>query len=136
MEERFLVRLPSGDDLVEAIANAFRERSIRKAAFSIIGAVSTGVLGYYDHDARQYMSREFPGVWEIIACIGNVSEKDGEIFVHAHAILADHEFKCVGGHVMPGTIVSVGELYGSPVSGPVPVRVFHEATGLFLWPRS
>jgi predicted DNA-binding protein with PD1-like motif len=136
MEGTFLIRLPSGDDLLDAITDAFRERSIRKAAFNVIGAVSAGVLGYYDHDARQYVSREFPGVREIVACTGNVSEKDGEIFVHAHAILSDGDFACVGGHVMPGTMVSVGELYGSAVPGDVPERVLDEATGLFLWPRS
>jgi predicted DNA-binding protein with PD1-like motif len=40
MKEPFSARLPKGDDLLEAITREFRERSIPKGAFNVIGAVT------------------------------------------------------------------------------------------------
>ena len=136
MQEPFLVALSAGDDLLGAITQAFRERLMRKAAFNLIGATTRAVVGYYDAVARDYKTRQFDEFQEIVACMGNVSEKDGDIFVHAHIVLAGENYGCVGGHLMPGTVIFVGELYGFPVPGPVPVRIFNETTRLALWAQS
>jgi predicted DNA-binding protein with PD1-like motif len=135
MDGPFLARLPKGEDLMNAITRQFRERLIRKAAFTVIGAVSRATLGYYD-ESGQYVNREFEGRHEIAACMGNVSEKDGEIFVHAHIVLSGHDYQCIGGHLMPGTEIFAAELYATPVPGEVPVRTYDEATGLALWSHS
>jgi predicted DNA-binding protein with PD1-like motif len=133
MHEPFLVRLPMGADLLDSITAAFKERSIPKATFSVIGAVTSAVLAFYNPVARKYEDRQFSGSMEIASCIGNVSEKDGGIFTHAHIILASDDFKCIGGHLMQGTKIFAAELHGIPISGKTPVREFDEATGLFLW---
>jgi len=133
MPEPFLVRLPTGGDLLESIAEAFRRRSIRKGAFGVIGAVTKGVIGFFDHKTRQYINKELEGVYEIVACAGNISERDNDIFVHAHIVLSDEEFQCFGGHLMPGTVTFVGELHGMEVPGPVPIRTLREDIGLALW---
>jgi len=133
MKEAFLVRLPTGDDLLEAIAKEFRERSITKAGFIVIGAVDGAVLGFYDTVEHVYRNRKFEEALEIVSCVGNVSFKDGEIFVHAHATLAGEDFGCVGGHLMPGTRIFAAELYGNPVTGDPLVRELDEFTGLALW---
>ncbi|HMK36379.1 MAG TPA: PPC domain-containing DNA-binding protein [Desulfomonilaceae bacterium] len=132
MAEPFLVRLPKGEDLVEAITRVFRERSIRKAAFNVIGAVTRATLGYYDA-SFQYVNREFPGMQEIASCMGNVSEKEGDVFVHAHIVLSGKDYQCHAGHVMPGTEIFAAELFAIPVAGPILVRNFDEPTGLALW---
>lgn len=133
MKEPFLLPLPMGDDLLDALTRAFRDRSIRKAAFNVIGAVSHAVLGYYDPNIRQYENKDFRGAVEIVSCMGNVSEKDHEIFVHAHITLADENYRCVGGHLMPGTEIFAAELYATPLVGKIPVREFDQPTGLTLW---
>jgi len=46
---------------------------------------------------------------EISSCLGNISLKDGEIFVHAHVTLADKEGRVLGGHLAPGTIIFAAE---------------------------
>lgn len=90
-------------------------------------------MGFYDPVAGEYDTLEFHEQLEILSCTGNVSEKDGEIFVHAHALFSGKEYLCVGGHLMPGTIIFAAELWGNPVPGPTPVRKFDEPTGLALW---
>ncbi len=106
---------------------------MRKAGFTVIGALDHCVLGYYDFIGRQYQSREFPDPIEIVSCMGNVSEKDGEIFVHAHMVVAGEDYQCHGGHLMPGSSIFAAELFATPVPGAVPVRTFDEPTGLALW---
>jgi predicted DNA-binding protein with PD1-like motif len=133
MADPFLVRLPKEADLLEAIGDEFKKRSITKAAFNVIGAVESAVVAYYDCKAKEYRNRTFEGDYEIVACIGNISEKDGDIFVHAHIMLAGEDYKCFGGHLMPGTKIFASELYGTPVPGETPVRDHDQATGLFLW---
>jgi uncharacterized protein len=133
MKEPFLARLPKGDDLLEAITREFLERSIPKAAFNVIGAVALAALGYYDPQTRRYVNREFEGPLEIVACMGNVSEKEGKIFVHAHVTLSGEDYRCIGGHLMPGTEIFAAELYATPLPGKTPVREFDEPTGLALW---
>ncbi len=133
MSESFLARLPMGADLLEAITNEFKKRSISKAGFTLIGALTEAEIGYYDMSERKYEFRKFEGPLEIVSCTGNVSHKDGEIFVHAHVVLSDEDFRCVGGHLAPGCKIFAAELFGAPLQGDVPSRVFDDPTGLFLW---
>lgn len=130
--EPFLARLPMEDDLVEAITKSFIDRNIRKGAFNVIGALSKCVLGYYDV-SRKYVSKEFEGRLEIVSCTGNISEKDGKTFAHAHIILSGEDYTCIAGHLMPGSKIFAAELFGMPIPGAVPVRTFDEPTGLPLW---
>ncbi|MFH0824476.1 MAG: PPC domain-containing DNA-binding protein [Pseudomonadota bacterium] len=133
MEQAFLLRLPKGDDLLDSLTRVFRERGIKSAHFTVIGALKRATLAYYDDVQRRYVSRDFDGLREIAACMGNVSEKDGDTFVHAHMILSGEDFGCVGGHLTSGSEIFAAELMAVPVPGPVGTRKFDEATGLYLW---
>ena len=57
------------------------------------------------------------GPAEILNCIGNVSEFDGETFVHAHVALGlkDGTTKC--GHLVEGTKIFAYELFVVPLHG-------------------
>ncbi|MEW6138261.1 MAG: DUF296 domain-containing protein [Thermodesulfobacteriota bacterium] len=134
MDQPFLTRLPMGVDLLDALTREFQSRSIKKAAFFVIGAVNGAVLGFYDPVTREYQNRAFEGDFEIVSCKGNVSERDGEVFVHAHAVFSGEDFACIGGHLMQGSRIFAAELHAIPVPGPVPSRLFDDATGLYLWP--
>ncbi len=133
MDTGFLARLPKGSDLLESITNEFRSRSVKKGCFSLIGALDKAVMGFYDPVARVYNYREFAGPLEIVACIGNVSEKDGEIFVHAHIVISGEDFLCYGGHLAAGCPIFAAELSATQIQGAVPKRDFDDPTGLFLW---
>lgn len=135
METGFLARLPKGADLLDAITTEFRSRSLKKAGFSLIGALESAVIGYYDTSGRVYNYREFAGPLEIVSCIGNVSEKDGEIFVHAHIVISGEDFVCYGGHLASGSPIFAAELCATELPGFVPKRGFDDPTGLFLWSK-
>lgn len=134
MEQSFLLRLPKDVDLLDAITDAFKKQGIRKAAFNVIGAIEGAVLGFYNAE-HKYVNKTFEGQFEVVSCIGNVSEKDGDVFVHAHIIISDSECNCFGGHLMPGAIIFAAELFGISVPGEIPVRKLDEPTGLTLWSK-
>ncbi|MBU1229085.1 MAG: DUF296 domain-containing protein [Proteobacteria bacterium] len=128
-----LVRLPKGADLLAALKEACATRGITKAAVQVIGALECARLGYYLQDERRYESYELPGHCEVLCGAGNVSLKDGEVFVHLHLTLSKPDGSCLGGHALEGCPVFAAEAFLLPVPGADLARGFDEATGLFLW---
>ncbi|MFH0957183.1 MAG: DUF296 domain-containing protein [Pseudomonadota bacterium] len=135
MGKNFLARLPKGEDMLKAITEEFRSRSIKNGSFILIGALTKVVVGFYDPTGRKYVFREFPGTHEVVSCLGNISEKDGQIFAHAHIVVSDHNFQCLGGHVGEGSVIFAAELFGIQSDGPDMIRQYDDATGLMLWSK-
>jgi predicted DNA-binding protein with PD1-like motif len=136
MELNFLARLPKGEDILKAITDEFLSRSIKTGSFVLIGALTKVVIGFYDPIERRYSFREFHGAHEIVSCVGNISEKDGQIFAHAHIVVSDHNLQCLGGHLGEGSLIFAAELFGTESRGPSMVRQYDEATGLMLWTKT
>jgi uncharacterized protein len=128
-----LRRLVHGGDLLDEVTALARREGITLGTVSAIGAVRRARIGYYDQKGRSYRERDLAEPMEICSCLGNISLKEGEVFVHAHVVLADGEGKTVGGHLCPGTIIfaaecRIEELRGSPLE-----RGYDDETGLALW---
>lgn len=130
----FIGRFEFQEDLLEALTQFCRTLGIRLGTFSVIGAVTCAKLGYYDQKEKKYSGCvELDKKLEISSCSGNISIKDGEIFVHAHITLADFEGKAYGGHLMPGTKIFAAEFFIQELSGAELVRQPEAKTGLPLW---
>lgn len=97
-------RFRTGDDILDCLNEAARENRITAGSFTAIGAAQKASLGYYLGEG-QYSSISLQGPLEIVSCIGNVSIKENQPFVHAHITLTDKEGKAYGGHLMPETRV-------------------------------
>ena len=130
----FLDRLARGDDLTQAIEALCLEEKIETAAFSLIGSVTGATLGAYDQTQQVYITFKKEEPLEIISCTGNISSKDGQPFVHAHALLADMNGATVAGHLFPETFVYAAEIYLRELLGPPLERRHDTQTGLHLWP--
>jgi predicted DNA-binding protein with PD1-like motif len=136
MNDSLLVRLPKGEDLLDALVTLCREKNITKGHISCIGALEKAVLGYYPQDTRRYVSRTLDADTEILAGLGNVSLKDGEPVIHLHLTLLAADFTLTGGHAMPGNIIFAGEACITPLDGPRLHRGLDPATGLPLWDQT
>ncbi|MDP8235413.1 MAG: DNA-binding protein [Candidatus Erginobacter occultus] len=126
-------RLPHNGDLVNEITELARREGITTGTVSAIGAVKRARIGYYDQDARLYRERDLEEPREICSCLGNISLKEGEVFVHAHVVLADGEGKTAGGHLCPGTIIFAAECRIEELRGCPLERGYDDETGLALW---
>lgn len=129
----FTGRLPHGGDLINSIEEFCKKASIRMAAFSVIGAVSSATIGAYDQKQQVYVTFKEDVALEIVSCIGNVSLKDGKPFIHAHILLADEQGKTIGGHLFSETIIYAGEINLQELTGKPMERTYDNETGLMLW---
>ncbi len=133
-EKVILRRLPHGGDLLSELTGLARRERIRTGTVSAIGAVSRARIGYYDQAARVYRERDLDQPLEICSCLGNISLQDGEVFVHAHVVLADGAGKTRGGHLCPGTTIFAAECRIDEFRGRELERGYDDRTGLSLWP--
>jgi predicted DNA-binding protein with PD1-like motif len=126
-------RLPHGRDLLQTIEGMSEKSGIRMATFTLIGAVSSATIGAYDQTQQVYVTVKKEMPLEILTCLGNISLKKGDPFVHAHIILSDEESNTLGGHLFSETIIYAGEIHIQELTG-VPLNREHdETTGLMLW---
>jgi predicted DNA-binding protein with PD1-like motif len=129
----FLTRLKHDDDLILAIKHAFQSGGIKMGVFMAIGAVKKAKTAFYDQQEHIYREESIDEPAEILSCTGNVSEVDGEAFVHAHITLSLKDGSTKGGHLVEGTPIFACELYGVALEGEQLKRRFDDVTGLKLW---
>jgi predicted DNA-binding protein with PD1-like motif len=132
-DKMFLARLPHDGDLLLSIKNVFKESGIQMGFFTAIGAVKTTHVAFYDQAAKIYTDFIIDEPAEILSCVGNVSEVDGGMSVHAHITLGLKDGTAKGGHLLEGTVIFASELFGVALEGQRLERRFDEITGLKLW---
>ncbi|NND14080.1 MAG: DNA-binding protein [Acidimicrobiia bacterium] len=129
----FLIRLKTGDDLLTSLTDFAKNHGVRAGWINYLGAISHASLRYYNQNDKAYEDFDIEGHLEVLAGIGNISELDGEPFVHTHIAVADRDGKGMGGHVNVGTTVFAIEVRIEEILGDPPERVLDELTGLSLW---
>lgn len=129
----FVGRLATGSDLVEEIERLCAEQSILAAAVSVIGAVRRAHYAYYEQADHRYAELQTETHHEITGFVGNVSERDGRPFLHAHATFADASGATVGGHLLRGIEVFAAEVVVGELAEVSLVRQHDAETGLALW---
>ena len=130
---RFVGRFDHGKDLISSLEDICAENKIEMAVFSVIGAVLSVTLGCYNQKKQAYISFQENSPLEIASCTGNISLKDGNPFVHAHAVLSDEQRKTISGHLFSKTPVFAGEFDIRELKGKPFSRKYDRETGLMLW---
>ena len=133
VKKTFLERLPHDADLLASARDCFARNDLRMGAFMAIGAVKRARVSFYDQARKVYIEEEIDQQAEILSCIGNISELDGEVFAHAHVVLSFADGTTRGGHLLEGTRVFAGELFGFALDGEQLRRAYDPVTGLKLW---
>jgi hypothetical protein len=98
-----------------------------------IGAVKSAKMAFYGQEDYTYHEFSVDEPSEILNCTGNVSELEGETFVHAHITLGLKDGTTKGGHLVEGTKIFACELFAIPHDGEQLKRTFDNVTGLKLW---
>jgi len=129
----FVGRVSTGADLVQEIEAFCAERDIRAAWVSVVGALQHSAFAYYDQAAKSYVENSSDEHHELSAFVGNISMREGRPFLHAHATFSSRVGETVGGHLLPGCKVWVGEVTIREMTGVELERTPDEVTGLALW---
>ena len=127
-----VVRAKHDSDLVEFLTELAKKNRIMVATFTAIGALKYAKLGFYDQKTHEYVETLLSAPQEIASCLGNISIKEGEPFVHAHAVLADRNGNTKAGHLLEGKVFAA-EVHLIELVGEKIVRKKDAVTGLSLW---
>ena len=128
----YMARLGHDSDLMLEVTELAKNNEIRVGSFTVIGALKRAKFGYYDQQKRVYQEIEYDRHCEIASCIGNVSLKNGDVFVHAHVVLSNESGKAIAGHLLNGVIFAA-EVHLRELIGPNLERKYDDVTGLSLW---
>jgi len=129
----FMGRLDYGSDLFLSLLSLVKEKDIKVGVIKVIGACKKSVVAIYDQEEKKYRNVTLEKPMEIVSCTGNISTFQGKPALHLHIVLADHEGKAFGGHLLEGTEIFAGEFYIKELIGPTMERKHDEVTGLNLW---
>lgn len=108
----YKITLRRGDEIMSALTRFARENHIRNGHFTGIGAIDSGLLGWYDPAEHADRKITIHSEAEIISLIGNIAEgNDGDPRIHAHISVAFSDGSMKGGHLFQARISLVGEIY-------------------------
>ncbi len=128
----FLIRVDHDSDIIGYVSEFARKNRINAATFTAIGALKSCHVGFYDQQKHAYLEEAISVPVEIASCIGNVSLKDGEPFVHAHAVLSFIGGETRAGHLLEGKVFAA-EIHLTELRGDKVERKPDAVTGLSLW---
>jgi uncharacterized protein len=126
---RWMLRLEDGQDVFETLRSFATAEGLRAAVVvSGIGMVKRATIGYWN--GSEYAPHEIREPHELISMHGSLAENDGEPSIHLHVGLVGPDHRCVGGHLLQGTIGVLGEVYVETFPGRVFARPLNESFGL------
>ena len=129
---RYIVSIDNHEEIVGALAQFCREQGILCGKVDGIGAVNSATLRFLDPATKQYVDKTFDEQMEIASLCGNISEKDGLVYLHLHATFGRRDYSAVAGHLLCARINGACELFVEKWEGSVGRR-FDEETGLNLY---
>lgn len=129
---KYVVRLEKGEEIIESIKTLCQEEGIKLGTISGIGATNKATIGLFKTSTKEYHSKELTGDMEITSLLGNISQMNGEVYLHIHINLADEDNNVFGGHLTSAVISATGEIIIDVIEGIVD-RKFNEEIGLNLF---
>ncbi len=92
-------RLDRGEEVLSSLLEIAKKEDIKLASISAIGACDELTIGVYSVSKKKYYQKTFNGEFEITSLNGNISRKDGDIYLHLHINCADINYDTFGGHL-------------------------------------
>lgn len=103
-QRTFVVVLDTGDEVMSALAAVASAERLDAAQFTAIGALSRGVVAFFDWSTKQYRNISIDEQVEVLSIIGDISLDGDRAKVHAHAVLGKADATACGGHLMEGHV--------------------------------
>ncbi|KUO76090.1 MAG: DNA-binding protein [Clostridia bacterium BRH_c25] len=129
---KYFVRIDKGEEVVSLLKEFCMDNGLKLGSIVGLGAADRVTIGLFNTITKEYHNRELAGEYEITNLTGNITTKDGEVYLHLHITLGDEEYKAYGGHLNECWISGTCELVIDIVEGEIG-RAFDEYSGLNLW---
>lgn len=129
---KYFVRVDKGIEIVSALKEICKENNITAAFISGIGAIKSATFGFFNPETKEYKEKTFNEYMEITSLIGNVSQKDNEVYLHLHMNASGKDYKTIGGHLVKSYVSATSEIIIDVAEGAVD-RKYNEEIGLNLF---
>lgn len=129
--DTYVIRLNKGEEIIESLKNLCRDEDIKLAEITGLGASDFVEIGVFNIYTKEYNTKVFEGMFEITSLVGNVTRKDGEVYLHIHINFGDEEGLVKGGHLVKSRISATSEIILRKIDGEVG-RKLDEEIGLNL----
>ena len=107
---RYILSIDNHAELVEALGAFCRDNGILAGQVSGLGAVSEATFRYLDPKTLRYVDKTFREQMEITNLTGNISQKDGQPYLHINLTCSRSDYSCIGGHLLSARIGGACEL--------------------------
>ena len=97
--DKIALRLDPGEELLDRISEVCRRQGVRFGSITGIGAANHVTIGFYNLEKQEYSEKDLDFPMEITSILGDVSRKDGEVYLHVHINVSDEEGRTFGGHL-------------------------------------
>lgn len=128
-EKPFILALTPGENLFEAILQCVNDAQIKSASISGLGGLDDITIAYYNVKTKEYQTKLFKGMYELISLNGNIVLCEGKLFLHIHAALGQEDYQVIGGHIMSAIVSPAAEITVLPLSSPIG-REYDSITGI------
>lgn len=126
------LRVDRGEEIVACVRKVCEAEHVAFGSVSGIGAVGHAVFGLYHVAERGYTSNTFGGELEMTSLLGNVTEQNGQVYLHFHAAFAKEDGTSVGGHLNEAVVSGTAEIFIQTAPGFIDRKIDPE-TGLTVF---
>jgi predicted DNA-binding protein with PD1-like motif len=127
----YLLAFDKGEEVMAGLLAFVKRQRIVAGQISAIGAVSDAVLAFFDRSGKQYKRIPVARQAEVTSLTGNVATKQGEPFLHVHAVLGLPDGSARTGHLLEAHVWPTLEVVLTAWPEAV-VRELDRETGLYL----
>ena len=130
--DKFVLSINNHEELVSVLAEFCQDLGILCGEVSGLGAVNTATLRFLNPETKRYVDKTFDEQMEISSLVGNISAKDGKVYLHVHTNFGRSDYSVIGGHLLCATINGACELIVTRFHCQVDRR-YDEETGLNMY---
>jgi uncharacterized protein len=108
----YSVRFSPGDEVLSGLTDLAKREGIESAQITGLGGLSTALLAFGDPSIGSFVFKLVPvdEKSELVSLDGTISMRDGEPYVHLHAVVALSDGSTRGGHVLELHVDPVAEV--------------------------
>ena len=129
----YIVPLPPGEDLMDAIARFCRQQGLVMAGFRAAGTLASVILGSYDSRQQVFVTHQIEGELDIVGCEGTIRIGPQETVADARILVSDLEGVLAGGRLFSPSAIRRAEAMLTEYRDPVPARFIDPVAGLPVW---
>ena len=130
-DKHYVIRIDKEEEVLKSITELCEIEDIKCGSVVGLGAAKKIQIGLYDTNEKKYNSVVLEEPMEITSLVGNITRKDGEVYLHFHINVCDKNMNVKGGHLNYCVIGATCELVLTVIDGEVN-RFFDDSIGLNL----